>query len=163
MSRPGRTYFNNAVYHITIRGNNKQAVLKEADDKMNFIKSLDKFKKRFKFKLYCFAIMHNHVHLVIETQEHIRISKIMQAIALSYSVKFRKKYGYVGYVWQGRFRSTVIDDEKYILACMEYIHNNPVRAGFSRRPQDYTWSSCRFYEGLKSSIDKYVEIDRYIA
>lgn len=77
----------------------------------------------------------------------ITISKIMQPVALSYSFKFRKKYGYTGYVWQGRFKSNVISDNDYILSCIEYIHNNPVRAKIVTMPEEYLWSSYHFYHG----------------
>jgi hypothetical protein len=69
----------------------------------------------------------------------------MHALTLSYSVKFRKKYRYCGYVWQGRFKSNVIEGDSYIIDCIEYIHNNPVRAGLVDRAEDYFWSSYRSY------------------
>ena len=75
----------------------------------------------------------------------MNISKIMQAITLSYSVKFRKKYSYSGYVWQGRFKSNVIDGDRYIVECINYIHHNPIRANMVSDPEDYSWSSWNFY------------------
>ena len=66
------------------------------------------------------------------------------AIALFYSQKFRHKYNYTGYVWQGRFKSNLIEEDSYILQCIEYIHNNPVRAGMVEDPEDYPWSSYNF-------------------
>ena len=161
MARQSRVYFNNAVYHVCIRGNNKQYVLKDDEDKVSFLKSLSKFKQRFGFKLYCIVIMDNHPHLVIEATNHITISKIMHAIALSYSVKFRKKYGYSGYVWQGRFRSNVIEGDAYILSCIEYIHNNPVRAKIVDHPEDYLWSSYHFYYSKRDPLKDYVALDRF--
>lgn len=160
MARKQRIYFRSAVYHIAIRGNNKQRILREEEDKKVFLFSLAKFKSRFRFKLYGFVIMDNHVHLVIETMHHISISKIMHAIILSYSVKFRKKYTYTGYVWQGRFKSNVIEGDSYIFNCLEYIHNNPVRAKMVERAQDYPWSSFHYYNGLNLPKDC-VEIDRF--
>lgn len=163
MARQQRIYFENAVYHISIRGNNKQKVLKDEQDKKVFLESLSKFKSRFGFKLYGFVLMDNHAHLIIETNSKMNISKIMQALTLSYSVKFRKKYGYVGYVWQGRFKSNVIENDKYILECIDYIHNNPVRAGLVDSPQDYFWSSYKFYNGFPDGIEKHIQIDKFTA
>lgn len=161
MARLNRLYFNNAVYHICIRGNNKQYILREQKDKISFLDSLEKFHSRFGFKLYCFVVMDNHVHLIIQVNSLISISKIMHAIVLSYSVKFRKKYGYTGYVWQGRFKSKVIEGEQYIIECIDYIHSNPVRAKIVNRLEDYPWSSYYFYSGINSGIAKYIRIDKF--
>jgi len=161
MGRMKRIYYQNATYHVSIRGNNRQMVLKADEDKKEFLKVLNKFRERFKFKLFGFVLMDNHTHLVISTNGLITISKVMQAIALSYSQKFRHKYGYSGYVWQGRFKSNTIEAQRYILECIDYIHNNPVRAKIVEKITDYPWSSYRFYQGLGSSIKDYLQIDRF--
>lgn len=161
MARVARLYYENAVYHVCIRGNNKQFILKKDSDKMNFLESLEKFRSRFCFKLYCLVVMDNHVHAIIKTNSSVNISKIMHALTLSYSVKFRKKYGYSGYVWQGRFKSNVIEGDRYILECIDYIHNNPVRAKIVERIEDYPWSSYHIYNGLESKIADYIQIDRF--
>lgn len=154
-----RIYFKSAVYHVTIRGNNRQNILRDEVDKTSFIKSLAKFKARFAFKLYGFVVMDNHVHLVIQADQYITISKIMQAITLSYSVKFRKRYSYCGYVWQGRFRSTVIAEDRYIIECINYIHNNPIRAGIVGKAEDYSWSSVHYYNSSRNGIKELIDID----
>jgi REP element-mobilizing transposase RayT len=160
MTRLRRVYFKNAVYHVTLRGNNKQGILGTDEDKKSFLSSLSKFKSRFGFKLHGFVLMNNHAHLVIAAELIANISKIMQAVALSYSVKFSRKYSYSGHVWQGRFRSNVIENEKYALKCINYIHNNPVRAGLVKKPGDYFWSSYHFYNGDPDKLKDYIEIDR---
>ncbi|MEW6008866.1 MAG: transposase [Candidatus Omnitrophota bacterium] len=162
MVRYKRIYYHNAVYHITFRGNNRQPILKENKDKELFLETLSKFKERFQFKLYGFVLMDNHAHLVIETNHLFNISKIMQSILLSYSLQFRRKYNYTGHVWQGRFKSNVIEGERYILQCIEYIHNNPVRANIATTAEDYLWSSFYLYSGNENSIvtDR-IGIDRY--
>jgi REP element-mobilizing transposase RayT len=161
MASVKRLYYQNAVYHVCIRGNNRQYILQEESDKITFLRSLEKFRARFGFKIYGFILMDNHAHLVIKTTSLITISKIMHALTLSYSVKFRKKYGYTGYVWQGRFKSNVIEGEHYILECIEYIHNNPVRAKIVEKITDYLWSSYHFYQELDSKINEYLQLDRF--
>ncbi|MFH1458108.1 MAG: transposase [Candidatus Omnitrophota bacterium] len=161
MSRTKRLYYSNAVYHVSLRGNNRQMVLKEDSDKIEFLKTLSRFKERFKYKLFGFVVMDNHPHLVIGVNGVINISKIMQAIALSYSQKFRHKYKYTGYVWQGRFKSNVIDSGEYILHCLEYIHNNPVRAKMVNHPEEYRWSSYRFYQEGINSLQEFILIDKF--
>ena len=161
MARVRRLYFCNAVYHISIRGNNKQDVLGAVDDKKIFLGILNKFKLRFGFKLYGLVLMDNHAHLVVRVVNNINISKIMHAINLSFSFKFRKKYNYFGHVWQGRFRSNVIDKDRYILNCLEYIHNNPVRAGLVGNVEAYLWSSYHFYNNLRNPIQGYLNLDLF--
>lgn len=161
MARANRLYYQNAVYHICIRGNNRQFILQGDEDKISFLESMEKFRARFGFKLYCLVVMDNHTHSIIKTNSLNNISKIMHAITLSYSVKFRKKYGYSGYVWQGRFKSKIIEGERYILDCIDYIHNNPIRAKIVEKVEDYRWSSYHFYHGLNSEIRNYIQLDRF--
>jgi putative transposase len=156
-----RIYYDHAVYHITIRGNNRQEILKVNSNKRSFLATVSKFKKRFGFKLYAFVLMDNHAHLVLEATMVANISKVMQAIALSYSQKFRRKYGYTGYVWQGRFKSNVIENEKYISKCIDYVHDNPVRAKMVEHPGDYMWSSYHYYSGKNNLLDGIIEIDTF--
>jgi len=162
MPNAKRLYYQNAVYHICLRGNNRQYILDKEEDKISFLNSLEKFRLRFGFVIYAFVLMDNHVHLVIKTSSLITISKIMQAVALSYSVKFRKKHGYTGYVWQGRFKSNVIEGQRYILECIEYIHNNPIRAKMVERIEDYFWSSYCFYQGLDLNMKNFVQIEPFV-
>jgi len=161
MARSNRIYYSNAVYHICIRGNNRQKILEKNEDKQIFLTCLKKFKNRFGFRLFGFVVMDNHVHLVIMTTNKINISKIMQAITLSFSVSFRKKYPYTGYVWQGRFASNIIEDELYISKCLEYIHNNPVRAGIVKNAGDYPWSSYNSYNEYEAERNVYVLADKF--
>ncbi len=159
MGRGKRIYFQNAVYHICIRGNNKQAILARDEDKIAFLNSLQKYKLRFDFKLHAFVLMINHVHLVIAATNQNNISKIMQAVTLSYSQKFRKKYNYTGYVWQGRFKSSIIDKDKYIIACINYIHNNPVRAKMVDNVKKYPWSSYHRYFEAFDPMERFISVD----
>jgi len=162
MARRKRIYYNCAVYHVTIRGNNKQKVLASDEDKISFLETLNKFKERFEFKLYGFGLMDNHAHMVIQTNAKANISKIMQAINLSYSQKFRRKYNYFGYVWQGRFNSNLIESGEYIIECLNYIHNNPVRAKIAEHPKDYPWTSYHFYNGNSCALSKFIQVDKFI-
>jgi putative transposase len=146
MARLSRMYYSNAVYHVCIRGNNKRAILISNEDKESFMVTLLRHKERYRFRLYGYVLMDNHVHLVISPKDGgANISKIMQAITLSYSRKYRYTHDYSGYVWAGRFKSNVIASERYIHQCLEYIHNNPVRAGIVRYAKEYYWSSHRVY------------------
>jgi putative transposase len=161
MTRLRRMYFNRAVYHVCIRGNNKAEILADDDDKLMFLRILARFRQRLKFKLYGFVIMDNHAHLVIEPAGNLTISRIMQSIELSYSVLYRAKYRYYGYVWQGRFRSNIINGENYLTACIDYIHDNPVRAEIVGSAKEYRWSSYNMYNGEDGCLEKVIAIDTF--
>jgi len=162
MSRFKRLYYGNAVYHVIFRGNNRQNILKLKSDKQDLLNSIRKFQERKEVKVYGFVIMDNHVHMVMEVGETHNISNVMHAILLSFSVKYRRKYNYVGHVWQGRFQSKPIIEEGYIIECLNYIHNNPVRAGIVSNPCDYLYSSAKYYEGLKNKgIYEFIDLTKY--
>jgi len=164
MTIPRRLYYDNPVYHITSRGNNRQSILKQAEDKETMLDSLAFYKCRYEFKIYAFVLMDNHFHLILETHKLHNISKVMQGILLSYSNRFRHKYNYVGHVWQGRFLSKVITSEGQIISNVQYIHNNPIRANMVDRNTDYVWSSARCYEGISNpGIERKIAIDRFAA
>ena len=161
MSR-NRIYYQNAVYHVFVRGNNRGMILKHKSDKMDMLVSIKKFQERRGFKMYGFVLMDNHAHFVIEVNHTHSISKIMQSILLSYSTKYRRKYEYVGHVWQGRFQSKPVTDERYMFECLNYLHSNPVKAGIVSVQCDYPYSSARFYEGLTSKgVYEYIDLSRY--
>jgi putative transposase len=162
MSRFKRIYYGNAVYHVVFRGNNRQNILKLSSDKHDLLNSIQKFQERKNVRIYGFVLMDNHVHMVVEVGEDHNISKFMQAVLLSFSVKYRRKYGYVGHVWQGRFQSKPIMGEEYILECLNYIHLNPVRAGMVSNSCEYLYSSAKFYQGLKNkAVYEYIELTKY--
>ena len=147
MGRRFRIYFKGATYHVTARGNNHYPVLKHEEDKLLFLDSIYKCKLKTGFNLHGFVLMDNHAHLIIATSSiSPSISKIMQIILLSFSVRYRERYKYSGYVWQGRFGSDVIDNDNYLRECLAYIHNNPVKAGIVSNPGQYRWSSYWVYE-----------------
>jgi len=157
-----RIYYENATYHVISRGNNRQHILKNDEDKHSLLLSIAKYKERFNFFLYGFVFMDNHIHLIIETNEKHNISRIMQSILLSYSRKYQVLHGYVGHLWQGRFHSIPILKNRYIIELVDYIHHNPVRAKMVSQAIDYVWSSARFYEKSENQkIDEVPQIDRY--
>jgi len=93
--------------------------------------------------------MDNHVHLLLETNPKSQLSKFMQRLNLGYSCYYQKKYGNVGHLWQGRFKSLLVEKESYLLACGLYVERNPVRAGMVGDAQDYLYSSYAHYAGRR--------------
>jgi len=152
MGRVQRIYYQNAVYHVMARGNNRRNILMKREYKMSLLESVSKYQKSYQFKIFGFVLMNNHVHLLIETHESYNISRVMQGILLSFSVKFRKRENYVGHVWQGRFKCKVIMNEPYIKEVLHYIHQNPVKAEITQKASDYLWSSSLFYDGENNPL-----------
>jgi len=143
MPRTARITLENSFYHIIIRGNQRQTVFNETADYRVYMNILAKYKKRFSFQLFTFCLMPNHVHLLIRVKEPNTLSKIMRRINLSYTLYFNFKYNKVGHLWQDRFKSRIIEKESYLLECMRYIEENPVRGSLVQKISDYDWSSYK--------------------
>lgn len=138
-----RLLLDNAYYHVMARGNQKQNIFLEDKDYEMYLQLLSHYKRKHKFKLYTWCLMPNHIHLILEINNCLDLSKIMQGLSLAYARRFNKKYGKVGHLWQGRYKSMVIQKERYVLDCISYIEMNPVRADIIQSPIDYAWSSYK--------------------
>ena len=153
MPRGARIIMENACYHIITRGNQKQCVFLDAADYQFYFSLLRKYKKRFGFKLYCFCLMPNHVHLIIEVKDPHKLNKLMRSLNLSYTLHFNSKYNKVGHLWQDRFKSKIIEKDGYFLECINYIEANPVRASLVSRMHEYPWSSYNFRNSKDDILD----------
>jgi putative transposase len=126
-----------------VRGNQKQITFIKEEDFAKYLDLLRHYKREYGFKLYGYCLMPNHVHLILEVEDGIDLSKIMQGLNQAYTLWFNKKYEKVGHLWQGRYKSMVIQKNKYMLDCLEYVELNPIRANISKSPFDYPWSSWK--------------------
>ena len=163
MTRPLRIIIPDIPFHVLDRGNNRQVVFREKEDFAYFLKLLKRYKKELKFKLYHFCLMPNHIHFVIEPIVEGSLPKIMMRLTLAYSWYFNKKYEAVGHVWQGRYKSLLIDKENYFIWCGLYVELNPARARLVVRPEDWQWSSYNFYAFGKTdpSTEGLIGVDPY--
>ncbi|MBU0502878.1 MAG: transposase [Candidatus Omnitrophica bacterium] len=141
MPRIARLTMDNTAYHIITRGNQKQCVFREPADYEKYLYLLQKYKQRFKAKLYCFCLMPNHIHLLMDVPIKTSLNKIMRGLNLSYTRYFNEKYNTVGHLWQDRFKSKIIQKDSYLLQCIEYVENNPVRASLVTQIGRHRWSS----------------------
>jgi putative transposase len=153
MPRTARITVENACYHIITRGNQKQCVFAEPADYEMYLSILHKYKKRHKFKLYAFCLMPNHIHLIIEVKDPLKLNSIMRGINLSYTLYFNSKYQKVGHLWQDRFKSKIIEKDTYLLECINYIEANPVRASLVSELTAYSWSSYNFRKTNNGILD----------
>jgi len=153
MPRPARIAPNENIYHILTRGNNRQNVFKKDADYERYKDILKKYKEKYKFRLYHYALMRNHVHLVLETTDKGgRLPDIMKGINLSYTQYYKHKHRHIGHFWQDRYKSIIISKDDYLLTCGSYVELNPVRAKIVEDPKDYKWSSYNAYAYGKKDI-----------
>ena len=146
MPRTARIAPKEYVYHILTRGNNRQEVFKDERDYKKYIEILQRYKDKYKFELYHYVLMRNHVHLILESIERGgTLAEIMKGINLSYAQYYKKRFKHIGHFWQDRYKSIIISKDDYLLACGSYVELNPVRAGIVEDPKDYKWSSYNVY------------------
>ena len=140
MPRPLRPIADGLVYHVINRGNNRQAVFGSEGDFHAFLKAIADLKERMPFDLYGYCLMSNHIHLLVRPRK-LSISRIVQSLLVSQTQRFHRFHRSGGHVWQGRFKSPVIQDDDHLLTVLRYIEANPLRAGMVERAGDYPWSS----------------------
>ncbi len=157
MPRTKRLISSEYPLHIMVRGNNKQALFREDRDKRCYLGLVSRFRTQSRIDIYHYCLMNNHVHLLLQAQKPDLLSKFMMKIDLSYFFIFQNKYGYVGHLFQNRFKSTIINCDTYLLQCGKYIELNPVRAGMIAAPEDYLFSSYRYY--AYGANDRLVSMD----
>ncbi|MFH1505104.1 MAG: transposase [Candidatus Omnitrophota bacterium] len=157
MARPYRLQGENLFYHITSRGDNRKRIYISEYDYRQFLEYLLLAKDKFKFYLYAYCLMPNHYHLFIETTQP-NLSRIMHYVNASYTTYYNVKRKKSGHLFQGRYKSIVVDKDSYFLELSRYMHLNPVRAKIVKMPEEYQWSSYRGY--LKKKGDEYIDKER---
>jgi putative transposase len=140
MPRPLRPIADGLIYHVINRGNNRQTVFGSEGDFVAFLKAITDLKKRKPFDLYGYCLLGNHIHLLIRPWED-SISRIVQSLLVSHTQRYHRFHRSSGHVWQGRFKSPVIQDDDHLLTVLRYIEANPLRAKLVEHAGDYRWSS----------------------
>ncbi len=148
-------------HHIVQRGNNKERVFQDKEDFETYLSLLRKYSEEKEIALGAYCLMSNHVHLLVRPLEDRALPKMMQGVALCYTQYFNKKNRRTGRLWECRYSSTVVDEERYLWAVTSYIENNPVRAGVVKKPDDYKYSSARAHLlGQRDGLLKDTVFDR---
>jgi len=145
MARPNRLIGPDSAFHVISRGNNKQHVFLADLDKFAYYKFLLELKEEARLSIFHYCLMNNHIHLIVWLNAESDLPDFMKRLNLRYFAYYQKRYGHSGHLWQGRYRSYLINEETYLLQCGKYIELNPVRAGLVRSPEDYRFSSYRYY------------------
>ncbi|MHB1127479.1 MAG: REP-associated tyrosine transposase [Bacillota bacterium] len=149
MPRQAREKSKSGIYHVILRGTNRQEIFHDEEDYLRFLETLERYKKKAEMEVYGWCLMSNHVHLLLK-EGNEEISKTMKRIGVSFVSFYNLKYNTTGHLFQDRFKSECVDMDRYLLAVIRYIHQNPVSAGVVKNVTDWKWSSCHGYYGEKT-------------
>ena len=143
MPRRPRIALPGVPMHIVQRGNNRSACFHTSEDYTRYLRDLEDLAREFSCAIHAFALMTNHVHLLLTPQHTNGASFLMKHLGQRHAQHANRCYGRTGSLWEGRFRSCIVCDEAYVLRCYRYIELNPVRAGMVAHPREYPWSSYK--------------------
>ncbi len=143
MARQPRIVLPGQPHHIVQRGNNRSSVFFADDDYRRYLEWLNEAADKYGCAVHAYVLMTNHVHLLLTPAAEEGIAKTLQTLGRRYVRYINYVYRRTGTLWEGRYKSTVIDNERYLLTCYRYVELNPVRAGMVEGPGDYRWSSYR--------------------
>ena len=144
MARPWRIEYQGALYHVFSRGNNHQDIFVTDDDRYLFLDTIGQMSERFDTDIFAYVMMDNHYHLLLRTP-NANLSKCMQWFGTTYTRRFNLDHYQSGHLFQGRFKSILVQNDAYLMQLSYYIHNNPLRAGMVKRLINYRWSSYPAY------------------
>ena len=154
MARLPRLTLPGYPHHVIQRGNNRQSIFAKTADYQRLLDLLDDNARQFEVAIHAYVLMSNHFHLLVTPQSSDGLPQMMQAVGRRYVRYFNDSQQRSGTLWEGRYRSTLIQTDRYLLACMAYIDLNPVRAGLVAQAADYPWTSHGHYIGRQ--MDKLV-------
>ena len=152
MPRHARQLAESAIYHLMLRGVNRDAIFLEDEDFEGFLDALSITKELSGCTVLAYCLMPNHVHLVIRTSRE-PLATVMKRLGVRYASWFNRKYGRVGHLFQDRFKSRPVETDEYFVALLRYVWANPVEAGIVARPEEYRWSSRRQLGRRSSLVD----------
>ena len=141
MPRRKRNYLPGVPVHVVQRGNNRQTTFFQTEDFERYLRYMAEGLERYGTALHAYCLMRNHVHFLMTPEYEDSISRTIQHMGRHYVLWFNRKYQRTGTLWEGRHKSKVIGDERYLLACYRYIEMNPVKAGMVQTPAQYPWCS----------------------
>lgn len=145
MPRIQRLAVPGVALHVVQRGNNRQAVFFHEADYISYLDLMFESAGQYAVSIHAFVCMTNHVHILLTPWGEDSVSRLMQRLGALYASGINAVYSRTGSLWEGRFKSSLVDSERHVLACYRYIEMNPVRAGMVVHPADYRWSSYRHH------------------
>lgn len=142
MARKKREWYPGATYHVMSRGNRRTAIFQDRSDYIHFLECLTIIKGKYPFDLHSICLMTNHFHMLITTHS-TELWRIIQKLLSVYAEQFNHKYHFSGHLFEGRYASCIVEDDRYFLEVSRYIHLNPVKANMVREPLNYEYSSYK--------------------
>jgi len=142
MARIARAVAAGFPHHVVQRGNNRENVFIDDEDRKKYIKLLKKYSGERESRILAYCLMSNHVHLLIKPKENDSLYKMMQGVTLCYTQYTNRKYSRTGRLWESRYHSCIVDKDSYLWAVARYIETNPVRARMVKKAEDYAYSSA---------------------
>jgi REP element-mobilizing transposase RayT len=152
MARRARVKSKTDIYHIILKGNNRQTIFYEDEDYERFLCALNDYKETCGYRLYGYCFMGNHIHILMKAERE-PLEQIFRRLCCSFVYWYNRKYGRVGNLFQDRFKSEPVEDDRYLLSVVRYIHQNPVKAGIVSDVGGYKWSSYTEYLGKPTVVD----------
>ena len=149
MARLPRLAVAGQPHHLIQRGTNRQPIFRDTADFERMLQLFSDHSRANQVAIHAYVLMGNHFHLLVTPGQGTGLSTMMQGVGRAYVRYFNDRYQRSGTLWEGRFKGTVIDSERYLFVCMAYIELNPVRAGIATAPGDYLWSSYRHNTGQR--------------
>lgn len=162
-----RSRAESGFYHVMLRGNGRQLIFEDDADRREFLSCLDNAIEREGVSLIAWCLMDNHVHLIID-DPHDRLSTVMYRIGMKYAMYFNNRHQREGHLFEGRFKSSPIESDEYLVQAVRYVLNNPVAAGISTL-EDYRWSSYAEYCGergltnTKPILDMFSSVEDFVS
>jgi REP element-mobilizing transposase RayT len=157
MSRPWRIEYEGAIYHLLSRGNERSDIFLDEKDRTDFLEAVGEMSQRFDIDIFAYVLMNDHYHLLVRTRR-ANLKKAMQWFGTTYTQRFNRRHFRSGHLFQGRYKSIIVQNNAYLLQLSYYIHRNPLRAGVVRRLADYRWSSYKVY-GYGRKTPKWLSTD----
>jgi putative transposase len=152
MARQARQLSESAIYHVMMRGINRDAIFLEDEDRQRFLDLLNVVRQTSGCLVLAYCLMPNHVHLVLQTTAE-PIGTVIKRLGVRYAGWFNRKYERVGHLFQDRFKSIPVEDDAYLVTLLRYVWNNPVEAGLSKFSDTYPWSSRRYLGQPGTAVD----------
>ena len=157
MPRIPRSSIKTIYYHVMVQGINKMYIFDKPEDIKYYIKIMFELRKYYSLEIKAYCVMNNHVHILIKVEKTENLSKFMHRLNTKYGIYYNKKYDRVGFVFRDRFKSQGIYDTSHLYHCINYIYDNPVKAGICEKPEDYPYSNYKKIQNLDDR--EYVFID----
>ena len=164
MPRVARKDYNTSFFHIMVQGIRKEYIFNSNEDKEKYTKLMSKYLEKYNIKIIAYCVMSNHAHILIYFEDIKELSEYMRTLNTTYAMYYSRKYKRAGFVFRNRYKTEPIHSERYLINCIHYIHDNPVKANICKLRDQYKYSSYYEYkfkhEGIiNDSLKRFIEIN----